>query len=103
MFTANMECPASQAIVIANTGNADAQVSITTPNFQLFRFDDFTPSSSVPAGTSVFYMMRVWTVNQACAGNDQIEYSATGTLCTALPLTLQASFNITGQATCFCT
>ncbi|MGH9886495.1 MAG: choice-of-anchor D domain-containing protein, partial [bacterium] len=102
-FNANMECPASQAIFITNTGNADAQVSITTPNFQLFRFDDFIPSSSVPAGTSVFYMMRVWTVFSACAGNAPIQYSATGTLCTALPLTLQASFNISGQTSCFCT
>jgi hypothetical protein len=102
-FTADMACPASQAIFIANTGNADAQVFITTPNFQLFRFDDFGPSPSVPAGTSVSYRMRVWTVQSACAGNQQIEYSATGTLCTALPLTLQASFNITGQTSCFCT
>lgn len=103
-FTALQQCPAAQTIYVKNTGNTSADVTITTPNFQLFRYSGFSPSSTVAPAPSigVSHVLSVWTVNSACAGTQAIQYTASGTIC-KLPGALAASFNIGGQSSCFCT
>ncbi len=100
-FTATQACPASQRLYVRNTGNLTANVQIATANFQLFQFSGFSPSSTIPPSTGVSHALSVWTVQNACTGTETIQYTATGTIC-RLPGSLAASFNISGQSSCFC-
>ena len=104
-FTANQQCPAEQTIFVQNFGNTPTSVAITTANFDLFRFNDFVPSTFIPAGSTVSHSLAVWTPshNDVCNGAETVQYTATGPICTVLPVNLQASFNITGLGSCFCT
>jgi hypothetical protein len=101
-FNAAQACPARQTVFVRNTGNAPASIAIPTQNFQLFQWSGFEPSASIPGGSAVSHVVGVFTVNQACTGNQTVQYAATGPVCTMTPISLPLSFNITGQATCFC-
>ena len=64
--------------------------------------DRGTPGQPNQGGSAVSHVVGVFTVNNACTGNETIQYTATGPVCTMTPISLPASFTITGQATCFC-
>lgn len=99
MFTATSSCPLSQEISIRNTGNQAATVQF--PSASGFGFAGFSPSSAVGPGETILQPMSVYTLSP-CNGTATVMYEASGTVCTTLPLTLDASFAIAGQSSCFC-
>jgi hypothetical protein len=97
--SATAACPPPTPVFVRNTGNAAAD--LFTSGASNFVIGGFTPSSTVPAGGVVSAELSVSTFSE-CAGSETISYQATGAVCTATPLALAASFNITGTSVCFC-
>jgi hypothetical protein len=103
-FNTTQRCPSPTTIFVQNTGNAPASVAIANTNFHLFQWSAFAPSPIIPGGSAVSHALGVFTENDngACNGAVTVQYTATGALCTLMPLDLQASFNIAGSGSCFC-
>ncbi len=100
-FSSGSTCPAPQTVYVRNTGNAAATISPTSSSS--FMFSGWSPSSTVSAGSTVTQSVRLDTLSsQSCSGTGTISYQATGSICTSLPLALNATYNISGQSACFC-
>lgn len=99
MFTSGSGCPVSQEVFLRNTGNLAA--TVTSPSASGFGFGGFSPSAVVGAGETINQPVSVSTLGP-CTGTATVSYQATGTICTTLPVTLNASFTISGQSSCFC-
>jgi hypothetical protein len=97
-FTADAACPAPQEVFVKNTGNV--KVHLSPPPGTLFAAGFFSPSSLVDGGGTISDALRPFT-SKACTATETISYASSGPRCTA-PATLQATFTITGQSSCFC-
>lgn len=93
-------CPAPATVFIHNTGNLEATLTNASSSTG-FTVGGFTPSSAVAAGATVSHELRALTFG-SCTAADGVQYQVTGTVCTTTPLVLQASLNITGASSCFC-
>jgi len=93
-------CPAPQAVFIRNTGNLEAQVTNVSAS-GTFSVGQLSPSSTVAPGSTINHDVGPFTFS-ACSGTSMVTYQVTGTVCTATPLTLTTTLNVTGQSSCFC-
>ncbi len=91
-------CPAPEAVVIRNSGNAPANVELVTP--KIFAMNG-QKGFLVGAQTTVSRNFSVLT-DAACAGSESINMVANGNVCTTLPLVFSAAFDISGSSSCFC-
>ena len=91
-------CPAPLAVFIHNSGTE--AVTVGAGSASGFAFDGFS-GGAVAAGGVVMQDIRTFTQG-GCSGAAAIVYPLTGTACTGPTVTLQATFNITGTSSCFC-
>jgi hypothetical protein len=98
-FSSQSGCPSFQNIYIYNTGNESVQLGF--PSASGFGFSGFSPSSTVGPGEDVNQVVNVFTIGP-CTGTATVSYEVTGTVCNQLPLTINATFTIAGQSSCFC-
>lgn len=91
------QCPAPITARIRNLGNLSVEVTAPTPS--AFRISGFV-SATLASGDSVTFTVQPYTTS-ACTGMEALSFTATGPLCT-LPLTIPASFSLTGSPTCTC-
>lgn len=96
---ASTSCPSAQTVFFHNTGNAPATVSSGAgPDFQTRGF----PGALVGSDAYTSAGVEIYTTS-ACAASGTLAFTVTGTVCTATPVVLQASFDISGSTVCFCT
>jgi hypothetical protein len=92
-------CPAPQPAYLANTGNAP--VTLDAGAASGLALSGFSGGTLDPGASA---MVLVWvTTGSACVGSGAVTYVVTGSACTTTPTVLQATFNITGSSSCFCT
>lgn len=91
-------CPAPQAVFIRNTGSAPMTFGAASASG--FAFTGFS-GGMIEAGGSVTQMVRPFATG-SCSYAGAITYQVTGSVCSAPLATLQATFNITGTSSCFC-
>lgn len=97
---ASSGCPDPFEVYIHNTGNR--QVQLANPSASGFGFGGYSPSSSLPPGTSVVAPISADAINE-CADQGIVSFAATGAVCTAQPVQLDASYRIgDGSSGCFC-
>ncbi len=93
-------CPTPRAATIRNNGNANATVTVRLPGEFAMTGNSTAPVAAAGVMTRNF---RPFT-SAACSGTAVIEYEVTGGAnCGASGvITLNATFNITGTSSCFC-
>lgn len=90
-------CPI-QLVTIANTGNAPATILIaTSTDFGISGF----AGGVIDASSNETFALKANTAGP-CTGAGQLTYTATGDVCSATPVILQATFTITGGSSCSC-
>lgn len=94
-------CPVPAAVFVRNTGNAGAMLFASVGSGGPFAVGGFAPSASVAGGASISHDVSV-SATGACSGTGTVEYTVTGSVCTATPLSLPVTYNISGSSTCFC-
>jgi hypothetical protein len=91
-------CPQPRAATVRNTGNLSVGVQIRLP----FEFAMAgTSTASLDENGVMTRNFRPFS-SGACSGVGVIEYDVIGPSCAADLTTLNATFNITGASTCFC-
>jgi hypothetical protein len=90
-------CPDAFEVFIHNTGNR--QVQLAPPFASGFGFQGFSPSSSLPPGEYVVAPITASTLGD-CEEQGEVQFAATGAVCTELPVQISASYTI--DANCFC-
>jgi hypothetical protein len=91
-------CPAPLAVFIHNSGTEPLTIGVGSASG--FAFDGFS-GGTVAAGGVVTQDIRPFTQG-GCSGAAAITYQLTGMVCAGPTATLQATFNITGTSSCFC-
>jgi hypothetical protein len=91
-------CPSGQTFTIVNTGNEDVQVQIGSGEIP-FSSSALSPPIVAAGGSSTFDV-QVFSDGQ-CSGDGVFTFTTTGDVC-SVPLVLSASFNVSGEKTCFC-
>lgn len=95
-------CPAPIPVFVRNTGNEQATLVASSGSGGGFGLSGFSPSNAVAGGGMISHQVTVSSAG-GCSGSNTIVYTVTGTVCTETPLSLPASFNISGSSTgCFC-
>jgi hypothetical protein len=92
------QCPTPITITFHNTGNAPLTFDTGTPT--QFRFTN-PASTTLAAGASAAVMVRPYTTS-ACTGSENLSITATGKVCSAVPIVVPATFELTGTPTCSC-
>ena len=98
-LTAAAACPPPATIAIRNTGNVP--VTIGAPTVAAPFAAGPLSSSNLGPGASTTHELRAST-SSTCTGTANVQYNVIGTSCTATPLALPASLNITGAPSCDC-
>jgi len=97
-FSANNMCPGPKGVAIYNNGDRPATFTLTSPS----SFAIPVPfAGTLDAGQSGFFEVRVRT-SGPCTGAETITYMVTGSVCSAVPAVLDASYSITSVGTCSC-
>lgn len=101
-FSSASGCPLPRAVSLRNAGNMAATVNMTAP--AAFAITG-TSGASIGMGSSIALTLRPFT-SSACSGTGIVQYNVTGAPnCGASGIggpTLNATFNITGTSSCFC-
>jgi hypothetical protein len=97
-FDANGQCPSAQTLVLSNTG--DEVIAIAVGTATAVSYTPLTASELAPAGSASQSLTVV--TNNACSGTASITYVLTGSACTASPVVIEATFDITNDASCHC-
>jgi len=98
MFTGSSGlCPEAKTVFIRNTGTDPVTVSAA----EATAFSTSFAGGSIEPGAAQEDNVRVNTPS-ACAAMGTVVYAVTGSVCSVTPVVLQASFDIMGSTSCYC-
>lgn len=103
-FTAAQACPPQRSLRIRNSGNQPVTFFATGQQTTHFHFTSPSPSSYLDPGAFTSAGIRPFITDQGCqlTTPERLPFVAQGNICTAQPSAIDLTFQISGQATCFC-
>jgi hypothetical protein len=91
-------CPVGQRVVLHNTGNATATIdSVSSTSIGVV-----APPASAPIEPGGKLIHDIFLRTTICSGSDEITYVIGGQVCTAVPIAIDVTFDITGVPSCRC-
>jgi len=95
-------CPGPATVSVRNTGTST--VTVASGSATYFAFSGWSPGSTVAPGSGVVStQIRAWSLaDNGCSHTEVLDFTATGTVCTANPIQLTAVYTVAGQSACFC-